>query len=76
LQAELGAVQGMTTAPQAPPAGQPATPAEDAPPPEYEVLATMRLSTYVPTAIREDVSELPGEEPVAAGSMDEVHDES
>lgn len=76
LQAELGAVQGMTTAPQAPPAGQPATPAEDAPPPEYEVLATMRLSTYVPTAIRDGMSALPDGDPVATGAVDEVRDES
>ena len=72
LQSEVGAVMGMTTAPQA---AEPATLAEAAPP-EYEVLATMRLSTYVPTAIRAEVSALPGGDPVATGVMDEVRDES
>ena len=76
LQAEMGAVQGLTSAPQAPPAAQPGTAAEDAPPPEYEVLATMRLSTYVPTAIRTDVTALPDGEPMATGAVDEVRDES
>ena len=77
LQAELGSVMGMTSAPAAPaapPADQPGT--GDAPPPEYEVLATMRLSTYVPTAIRTEVSALPEGEPVADGTMDEARDES
>jgi Tfp pilus assembly protein PilO len=73
LQSELGAVQGMTSAPPTP---QPATPAEDAPAPEYEVLATMRLSTYVPTAIRDGMSALPDGDPVATGVVDEVRDES
>jgi len=52
LQSEAGAVQGLTTAPQpqAGAAGQPP------PLPEYEVLATLRLSTYVPSAVRTDVS--------------------
>ena len=76
LQAEMGAIQGMTAAPQAPPAAPPGTPADAEPAPEYEVLATMRLSTYVPTAIRTEVSALPGEEPVATGPIDEVRDES
>jgi Tfp pilus assembly protein PilO len=75
LQSEMGAVQGMTTAPPASPPAEPGSPGEAPPPPEYEVLATMRLSTYVPTAIRADVSALPADEPVAAG-IDEVRDES
>lgn len=76
LQSEMGAVQGLTSAPQAPPTAQPGPAAEDAPPPEYEVLATMRLSTYVPTAIRTDVTALPDGESMATGAVDEVRDES
>ncbi|HET6360593.1 MAG TPA: type 4a pilus biogenesis protein PilO [Gemmatimonadota bacterium] len=76
LQSQAGAVQGVTTAPQAPAAAQPDAPAAAAPPPEYEVLATMRLSTYVPAALRDDVSALPDGEPVATGAVDEVRDES
>jgi hypothetical protein len=78
LQAEVGAVQGLTTAPQpapAPAAGQPAGPAEAAPPPEYEVLATMRLSTYVPSALRMELSTVTEALPVAS-STEEVRDES
>ena len=75
LQAELGAVQGATTAP-ATQAAEPAAPGVPPPPPEYEVLATMRLSTYVPTAVRDDMSALPDGEPVATGAVDEVRDES
>jgi Tfp pilus assembly protein PilO len=73
LQAELGAVQGTTAAPQP---AEPAAPGVAPPPPEYEVLATMRLSTYVPTAIRDDVSALPDGEPVATGAVEEDRDES
>lgn len=51
LQSEVGAVQGLTTAPPT----QPAEGQEEAGP-EYEVLMTMRLSTYVPTAMRADAS--------------------
>jgi hypothetical protein len=40
------------------------------------VLATMRLSTYVPTAIRDGMSALPDGDPVATGAVDEVRDES
>jgi hypothetical protein len=36
----------------------------------------MRLSTFVPTAIRDDVSALPDGEPVATGGVEEVRDES
>ena len=36
----------------------------------------MRVSTYVPTAIRTEVSALPEGEPVADGTMDEARDES
>jgi hypothetical protein len=77
LQAEVGAVQGLTTAPQAqaPAAGQPAAPTEAAPPPEYEVLATMRLSTYVPSALRMELSTVSEAKPVAS-STEEVRDES
>jgi Tfp pilus assembly protein PilO len=77
LQAEVGAVQGLTTAPQAqaPAAGQPAAPTEAAPPPEYEVLATMRLSTYVPSALRMELSTVSEAQPVAS-STEEVRDES
>ena len=75
LQSELGAVQGMTTAPQPAqpaPAGQAAAVL-----PEYEVLATMRLSTYVPSAVRLEVSALDADEPVASsGAAREARDES
>ncbi len=74
LQSEVGAVMGMTTAPPAPTAAPPGAPAAEAQP-EYEVLATMRLSTYVPAAIRGDVTAIPDGEPVAT-SADEVQDES
>lgn len=77
LQSELGAVQGQTTAPQlaqpGPEAGQPGQPVEQ---PEYEVLATMRLSTYVPSAIRVEVSALPLEAPVATAPEEKIRDES
>lgn len=79
LQSELGAVQGQTTAPQPPQAqpGQPAGPGQPAPQPEYEVLATMRLSTYVPSAIRVEVSAVTEATPVATtGSKVEARDES
>jgi Tfp pilus assembly protein PilO len=76
LQAELGAVQGQTTAAQPPPAGQPAAPGQPAPPPDYEVLATMRLSTYVPSAVRIDVSAVSEAMPVASSLEEEVRDES
>ena len=72
LQSEMGAVQGQTTV-QAPQATEPGT---EAAPPEFEVLATMRLSTYVPTAIRTDMSALPDEEPVVTGGVEEIQDES
>jgi Tfp pilus assembly protein PilO len=75
LQAEL-AVQGQTTAAQPPPAGQPAGPGQPAPPPDYEVLATMRLSTYVPSAVRMDVSAVSEAMPVASSLEEEVRDES
>jgi type IV pilus assembly protein PilO len=77
LQAEVGAVQGLTTAPpaQAPADGQPAAPTAAPPPPEYEVLATMRLSTYVPSALRMELSTVPEASPVAS-STEEVRDES
>ena len=75
LQSEMGAVQGLTSAPPAPQPTEPGTAVEEAPP-EYEVLATMRLATYVPTALRTEVSALPGEDPVATGAMEEVRDES
>ena len=60
LQTEAAAVQGQPAAPQT---GAPAPEAA----PEYEVLATMRLSTYVPTAVQADapVSAAPGGVPVA-----------
>lgn len=75
LQAEVGAVQGLTTAPApAPEAGQPA-PTGPPPPPEYEVLATMRLSTYVPSALRMELSTASEAKPVAS-STEEVRDES
>jgi type IV pilus assembly protein PilO len=77
LQSEVGAVQGMTTAPQT---GQPGTPdqpggAEEI---EYEVLATMRLSTFVPLVVRsDDVSSVLETEPVASSTPHaEVRDES
>lgn len=74
LQAEVGAVQGLTTAPApAPDAGQPA-PTAAPPPPEYEVLATMRLSTYVPSALRMELSTVSEAKPVAS-STEEVRDE-
>jgi Tfp pilus assembly protein PilO len=76
LQAELGAVQGQTTAAQPPPAGQPAAPGQPAPPPDYEVLATMRLSTYVPSAVRIDVSAVSEAMPLASSLEEEVRDES
>lgn len=72
LTSEVGAVQGQTTAPLAP---QTAEAGDEPAPPEYEVLATMRLSTYVPTAIRDDVSVLPDGEPVATGA-EGIQDES
>jgi Tfp pilus assembly protein PilO len=75
LQSEVGAVQGLTTAPQAAPAtpGQPGGVEET----EYEVLATMRLSTYVPLAVRLDVSGVLEAEPVASSAVPaEVRDES
>jgi len=76
LQAEVGAVQGLTTAPQAQaPEGQPAAPTQAPPPPEYEVLATMRLSTYVPSALRMELSTASEAKPVAS-STEEVRDES
>jgi Tfp pilus assembly protein PilO len=77
LQAEVGAVQGLTTAPpaQAPAEGQPAPPTGAPPPPEYEVLATMRLSTYLPTALRMELSTVTEASPVAS-STEEVRDES
>ena len=76
LQSEAGAVQGMTTAPQT---GQPAAP--DQPggyeATGYEVLATMRLSTFVPLVVRSDVSGVLEGEPVASSSAPaEVLDES
>jgi type IV pilus assembly protein PilO len=75
LQSEVGAVQGLTTAPQ-PAQPQPAQPGQQAAQPEYEVLATMRLSTYVPSAVRLEVSALP-EEPVASsGPEEKIRDES
>jgi Tfp pilus assembly protein PilO len=76
MQTEMGAIQGQTTvAPQAP---QPAPGASDETeaPPEYEVLATMRLSTYVPTAVRVDGTALSDLEPVVAGGIEEIRDES
>jgi Tfp pilus assembly protein PilO len=77
LQSELGAVQGLTTAPQpaAPPeaAGQPG---QEVVQPEYEVLATLRLSTYVPSAVRLEVAALPPEEPVASAPEEKIRDES
>lgn len=63
LQSEVGAVQGLTTAPQTQSgAGQ------EAAAPEYEVLVTMRLSTYVPSAMRTDaaISGAPEGVPVAS----------
>jgi hypothetical protein len=76
LQSEVGAVQGMTTAPQT---GQPGTPGQPggAEEIEYEVLATMRLSTFVPLAVRSDVSSVLETEPVASPTPPvEVRDES
>jgi Tfp pilus assembly protein PilO len=77
LQAEVGAVQGLTTAPPAAQAqpGQPAPPTQAAATPEYEVLATMRLSTYVPSALRMELSTVTQAMPVAS-STEEVRDES
>lgn len=76
LQSEVGAVQGLTTAPQSvqPEAsGQPGDFEET----EYEVLATMRLSTYVPVAVRLEVSSILEGEPVASSAAPaEVLDES
>lgn len=76
LQSEVGAVQGRTTAaqPVQPAAGQPQSPAEIAAPPEYEVLATMRLSTYVPAVLRMELSAAPSPTPVASSS-EEARDE-
>lgn len=79
LQSEVGAVQGQTTAPQPtqPQPGQPAGPGQLEPQPEYEVLATMRLSTYVPSAVRVEVSVVTEATPVATtGSKVEARDES
>ena len=76
LQSEIGAVQGLTTAP---PAAQPAAPGQPGGFEEtgYEVLATMRLSTYVPLVVRSDVSSVLEGEPVASSSApEEVLDES
>lgn len=76
LQSEVGAVQGMTTAP---PTAQPAGPGQPGGFEEtgYEVLATMRLSTYVPIVVRSDVSSVLEGEPVASSSApEEVLDES
>lgn len=74
LQSELGAVQGMTTAPQ------PAQPASGGQPGEvrieYEVLATMRLSTYVPSAVRLEVSALEAEPVASTRASERVRDES
>ena len=75
LQSEVGAVQGLTTAPQAAPAtpGQPGDVEET----EYEILATMRLSTFVPLAVRLEVSGVLEAEPVASSAVPaEVRDES
>ena len=72
LQSEMGAVQGQTTVA----APQPTEPGTEPAPPEFEVLATMRLSTYVPTAIRGDMSALDEEEPVVTGGVEEIRDES
>jgi type IV pilus assembly protein PilO len=72
LQSEMGAVQGQTTVA----ATQPTEPGTEPAPPEFEVLATMRLSTYVPTAIRGDMSALPEGEPVVTGGVEETRDES
>jgi Tfp pilus assembly protein PilO len=72
LQSEMGAVQGQTTVA----ATQPTEPGTEPAPPEFEVLATMRLSTYVPTAIRGDMSALPEGEPVVTGGVEEIRDES
>jgi Tfp pilus assembly protein PilO len=76
LQSELGAVQGLTTVPQpaAPPGG--AGPGQEVVQPEYEVLATLRLSTYVPSAIRMEVSALPPADPVAIAPEEKIRDES
>lgn len=76
LQSEVGAVQGMTTAPQP---AQPEAPGQAGGYEEtgYEVLATMRLSTYVPLVVRSDVSSVLEGEPVASSSAPaEVLDES
>jgi len=66
LQSEVGAVQGLTTAPQ--PQAQPGAAGQDASPPEHEVLATLRLSTYVPSAVRvgESMTAAPAAVPVAS----------
>ena len=72
LQAEVGAVQGLTTAP---PGTQPAGDGPAAAAfPEYEVLATMRLSTYVPSSLHPEVTSL-GSESVARVET-EARDES
>lgn len=76
LQSEVGAVQGLTTAPQS---VQPEAPGQpgDFEETEYEVLATMRLSTYVPVAVRLEVSSVLEGEPVASSAAPvEVLDES
>ncbi|HET9333691.1 MAG TPA: type 4a pilus biogenesis protein PilO [Gemmatimonadota bacterium] len=76
LQSEVGAVQGMTTAPQP---AQPGEPGQAGGYEEtgYEVLATMRLSTYVPLVVRSDVSSVLEAEPVASSvAPAEVMDES
>jgi type IV pilus assembly protein PilO len=72
LQSEVGAVQGMMTAPQPAP-GQPGQPAEE---PEHEVLATMRLSTYVPSAVRLEVSAVTETPVVSSGAEEKIRDES
>jgi Tfp pilus assembly protein PilO len=85
LQADASAVQGLTTAPQTRPETGPA--GQEGPPPEYEVLATLRLSTFVPAAVAvmelgargadaaRDVATAPGK-PVATAAAAEDRDES
>jgi hypothetical protein len=76
LQSEVGAVQGLTTAPQT---AQPAAPGQTGgfEVTGYEVLATMRLSTYVPLVVRSGVSSVLEGEPVASSAAPaEVPDES
>jgi Tfp pilus assembly protein PilO len=76
LQSEVGAVQGMTTAPQPAAPASPGQPG-DVEEVEYEVLATMRLSTYVPLVVRSDVSGVLEAEPVASSTVPaELRDES